>query len=63
MNVPVITYELIEWLDAVFPRRAFNPDDCLPAIMFSSGQSSVVDKLRAHYAEQQEDFNVHPEAP
>lgn len=54
MNRPIISKELIEYLEKIYPVQILDPNDSLQMIYFMAGHSDVVRHLREIYERQKE---------
>jgi hypothetical protein len=52
--IPILTLNVIEFLNLIFPERCANLTESEKEIFFASGQRSVVKYLNRLYEEQQE---------
>jgi hypothetical protein len=55
-SFPIVTSELVEKLDEVFPVKEFGPTDMLREMDYYYGQRNIVNFLRAKHAEQSENI-------
>jgi hypothetical protein len=54
IEVPVLSKELVDYLDVLFPEQCADLNDSDRQIFYKSGQRSVVKHLREKYKLQQE---------
>ena len=54
IKIPIITKEIIDYLDSLFPDKCAELDQTEKEVMYKSGQRSVVEHLLNKQSEQQE---------